>query len=303
MNRPETLKQTLDSYLDASSIPMQFVIVDQTQDVDTRNNIQNIINDFSIQTEFEYIYQEMPSLTRARNAGYKKCKYSVIVISDDDVTVEDKTISNVFELMQNSAVSMIAGVDLNMSSNDSLLGYFFGKKSMKKRNLGYITPSVLGRFPAGGVHGTVDTEWAMGFFFVIRKELVDCWKLSWDENLISYAFSEDLDFSYSYYKISNKNNFRCIMSDKVAVYHRISKEWRITSYKSTVMYIINRAYLSYKHNMGFASHIAMRWTNFGVFLERLIKRDAPFDMVKAQWLCDINLHSVKSGILKPEWYE
>ena len=41
-------------------------------------------------------------------------------------------------------------------------------------------------------------------FLAIKKDIVDEYNLSFDENLISYPCHEDLDFTYSYYKISKK---------------------------------------------------------------------------------------------------
>ena len=59
------------------------------------------------------------------------------------------------------------------------------------------------------IDSITDTEWAMGFFSVYRTFLIRKWNLKWDEHLINYAYPEDLDFSYSYYKYAKTEGFKC----------------------------------------------------------------------------------------------
>ena len=203
--------------------------------------------------------------------------------------------------MQNEKIAMIGGIDENTEKSKSKIGYLFGTKSYKLRAVGHVTKSVLGRYP-NDVVGEVETQWAMGYFFAIKKSLKDEWNIDWDEKLISYGYPEDLDFSFSYYKKADELGLSCILSDKVKVRHLVSKEYRTASYKSTVMYVINREYLSYKHKMGLFSLIANRWANFGEFLKRILKNNKPFDLVKAQWYCDLHRNDIKKGILHYELY-
>lgn len=303
MNRPDTLQETLNSYINGDVLPDQIVIIDQTPNYYIRQQVENVLNQYETQVRIEYVYQEVPSLTKARNIGISMCKHDIIVFSDDDITVQKDTIKNVIEIMKNKEISMIAGINSRDRYSTSKIGYFFGKKSYRKRNIGHVAKSMNGRFPEKKVQGTVDTEWAMGFFFVIRKSLIDKWENYWDENLTSYAYAEDLDFSYSYFKHSVAEGLRCILDERIMVEHRVSNEWRVPSRKSTMMYVINREYLSYKHKMGWTSRILTRWCNFGEFLMRAFHKMNPSTVLKAQLVCDKYRGDIKKGIIRPEWYE
>ena len=130
----------------------------------------------------------------------QKTVQKLLVCSDDDVEVYADTLKNVYDLFQNPQIPMIAGLDDCAAKSTSKIGYLLGTKSFFKRKIGHVTASMLGRFPAQQVKGEVDTQWAMGFFFAVRTPLLKKWNIKWDENLTGYAYAEDLDFSYSYYK-------------------------------------------------------------------------------------------------------
>jgi hypothetical protein len=153
---------------------------------------------------------------------------------------------------------------------------------------------MLGRFP-NKIGEFTDTMWAMGFFFVIRKSLTEKWKLKWDEKLAGYAYAEDLDFSYSYYKKAKTENLKCIMSDKVHVKHLASQEYRTPSRKSTFMYVLNRAYLSYKHEMGWKSDLAMKWCNLWRYVDKVVRRESAQDMKDAMDYLKVYKKEIRKG--------
>lgn len=302
LNRLETLRETLESYFSGSIVPDQIIIIDQTLDEVLRNKTEKMLKNFSETVEFDYFFQEVPSSTKARNLGIKNAKNEIIIFSDDDVTVQKDTLKNVSEIMKDPNIAMIAGINSRDEISKSKIGFLFGQKSYKNRYIGHVTKSMFGRFPDKKVVGNVDTQWAMGFFFAVRKSLLNESGILFDENLTTYAYAEDLDFSFSYYKYAKSKGFKCILSDKVVVEHRQSAEYRIPSKKYTMMYVINREYLSYKHYSGFLFRLAARWCNFGYFLIRLIKHQKPFDLLHAQIVCDKHRKEIKQGILRETWY-
>lgn len=304
MNRPENLNITLKSYFEGEVFPSQMVIIDQSEKENVREENKRIVSFYRrYGKRIDYYFQQTPSLTKARNIGIDLCKCNIIVGSDDDITVQKDTLKNILEIMKDKKTSMIAGIDLNMKNSTSKLGVLFFKKSLKNRNIGHVTSAMLGRFPEKMSAEEVPTQWAMGFFFVVRYDLLKKWGISWDEKLTSYAYAEDLDFSYSYYKRSKEEKLRCILSKRVEVYHRASQEWRVSSKKSTRMYVLNREYLSYKHKMGIKSRIAMRWCNFGDFILRILQKNAPIDILTSQLRCDIHRKELRNGQINPDWYK
>ena len=274
MNRPETLERTLATYTSGEEIADQIIIVDQTQKEETRKRVEEMTRRYN----GEYIYQATPSLTAARNRGLLEAKNEILVISDDDIDVYNDTIKNVYEVMQRQEIALIAGLDDNTGQSQTDIGYLLGTKSFRKRKIGHVTGSVLGRYP-DIVSGEVITEWAMGYFFVCRKSCLDKWDIRWDERLISYAYAEDLDFSYRYCKLAVASGMKCILSDKIHVRHMVSKEYRIPSKKETYMYAIHRRYIAEKDKCG--SNIAIMWCDFWRIVERMIKHEKPEELINA----------------------
>ena len=155
MNRLDTLKETIDSYISTEMLPDQIIIVDQTSDSSLREQIKCLLNDYNSIVKLDYYYQEKPSLTKARNTGLKMCRNDVVIFSDDDITVQPSTVKNAVEIMKNLEIAMIAGINSRDGFSNSKIGYIFGKKSYKKRNIGHVTAAMYGRFPEkkiGGAH-------------------------------------------------------------------------------------------------------------------------------------------------------
>ena len=296
MNRPETLKATLDSFFNGDVLPAQVVVVDQSNDENAKKT-KNVCDKYSDKAQIKYVYQERPSSTEARNNAYNYASGEIIVFSDDDVLVYKNTLKNVVSVMQRNEVAMIAGIDDNSSASSTNIGYLLGTKSYKNRKIGHVTLSMLGRYP-DNIKGEIETQWAMGYFFVVRKSLLDKWNIRWDENLTSYAYAEDLDFSFSYYKKAKSENLKCVINEQVRVKHCVSKEYRTPITKSTYMYVVNRYYLSYKHNMGFRSRLAMKWCNFWRLIERTVKKECPADMWKAMVFVSRNKKDIRQAKIK-----
>ena len=270
MNRPESLERTLKCLLEGKSIPNQVVIVDQSQTQEMRNANRCVLQQFDMNSDFfTYEYQQVPSLTKARNLGMSKIVNEIVVFADDDVDVNTDTLKNVYSIMQNKYIAMVAGIDEFTQSSATNIGYLLGTKSYNKRDIGHVTLSMLGRYP-DNVEKQTETEWAMGYFFVVRKSLIDKWNCRWDENLTSYAYAEDLDFSYTYYKQAKSEGYRCILDPSVKVKHLATKEYRIPGAKSIYMYVVNRLYLSHKHHMGYVGLVACSWCNFWRLIQSII---------------------------------
>lgn len=302
MNRPESLERTLKSYLSGTAVPSQIVVVDQSQTEEIRKKNQAALSRYCHRVKWNYCFQKEASITKARNIAMGYAENEIMVFSDDDVDIYQGTLCNVVSLMQDSTLALIAGIDDNAFSPHGFIGYIFGTKSFLRRKEGHVTPSMLGRYPAH-VIGEVPTQWAMGYFFVVRKSLVQTCCLAWDEKLTSYAYAEDLDFSLSYCKASRERGMRCILSDQVRVKHLASQEYRVPSRKSTFMYVINRSYLSYKHHTGVFSRLLMNWTNLGVLMMRVVKRENPGDMLQAIIREKQVLQALRAGRIEPAYYE
>lgn len=302
MNRPDSLKNTLDHIAKSIRKPSEVIVVDQSTSSEMAELNRKYTEECDNEIISKYLYQSTPSLTKARNYGIRQATQEIIVCSDDDVDVKPDTFELIDNVMTDKSIAMIAGLDTNTKlSNKSKIGYLTGTKSFKKRKIGHVTASVLGRFPTK-VTDITETEWAMGFFFVIRKSLQIKWNIWWDEQLISYAYAEDLDFSYGYYKNAKAENMKCIYHPQIIVTHQATKEYRIPSRRSSLMYIINREYLSYKHFPGY-SRVASRWTNFWRIITAIKKPQQMKNLLEGQIKADLYRKELRQGRLSPRIYD
>lgn len=283
MNRPKSLDRTLKCLMNGIDTPNQIIVVDQSQDPSVRDVNKSIL--FAHEDACSVLcheYQHVPSSTEARNVGMARAVNEIMVFADDDIDVNPDTTGNVYKLMQNPDIAMIAGIDEFTETPASSAGYLLGTKSFRKRKIGHVTNSMLGRYP-DNIKDRTETQWAMGYFFVVRKSLTAKWGCRWDENLTSYAYAEDLDFSFGYYKHAKADGLKCILDPSVKVKHLASKEYRIPSAKSTYMYVINREYLRHKHKMGVRGAMATAWCNFWRLVRCLVSRQNPKAFAHAMW--------------------
>lgn len=294
MNRPETLKRTIESYLKGRGYPSQIIVVDQSNNKKYMTENKLILEKCPSAINVVYLYQEKPSLTVARNKALEYAKEEIIICSDDDIEIYEETLNNIFFIMKKKSIAMIAGIDDNTALSKTNIGYVLGTKSYINRKIGHVTLSMLGRYP-DNIQGEVETQWAMGYFFVIRKSLIKKWDIHWDEKLLEYAYAEDLDFSYRYYKKAKAQNYKCILHDNVRVKHLVSKEYRIPSCKSTYMFVLHRAYLAHKYGKGIRGQLACQWCNFWKLIQRIFHKENPRDLKEAIKYLIFNRKKIYAG--------
>ena len=297
LNRPESLERTLKTYFDSNCYPDEVIIIDQSNSVEARRKNKTILKQYTSKSKCKYLYQEKPSLTAARNLGIKNVSSDLIVFSDDDIDVFKDTILKVKNAFMDESIAMIGGIDIDNNQNDGLIGCLFGTKSLIRINEGHVTKSVLGRFPRKFTTNRVPTMWAMGFFFVVKRDLVRKWNLEFDEKLLSYAYAEDLDFTLEYYRKSMKENLKCIFDKEIYVRHLASKEYREPTRKATFMYVEHRYYLLKKHRLAKTSF----WytvTNLMIILQKLRRKESLKDFFDAL----VYLQQNRARIIRGEFY-
>lgn len=301
LNRPISLGRTLQNMVSGDSLPSQVIIIDQTQDLRKMRENFHLVEKFKeVFAKIDYIYQKDPSSTKARNTGLRRAENEIIVFADDDIDVNHDTMTNLFNIFhKNNEIAMIAGIDELVPATTSFFGYFFGTKSYRNRKIGHVTYSMLGRYP-DKITEQIETQWAMGYFFVVKKSLIEKWNCKWDENLTNYAYAEDLDFSYNYYNSAKTEGLKCILDPRVKVKHLASLEYRIPSDKSLFMYVINRAYLCHKHKRGFKGVMAYNWCNFWRLIQFIVLRQHPIIFARAIFSSLRFRKDIKSGNLDYE---
>ena len=295
-NRVDSVERTLERLLESERWPDQVVVVDQTQDTEKASMIEKLCVASPI--SIKYIHESIPSLTRARNIGLKNVYGDIIVFMDDDVDVASDTFALLDGIFADDTIAMLGGFDKSTSAPWSLKSVFWGRARIFSKNKGVVTKACYGRFPAE-CKDQVDTEWAMGFFFAVRRDCVQRWRIAFDEKLLYYAFNEDMDFSYRYYCMAQKEGLRCIMDSRVVVDHRVSSENRIPSRKLTFMKSVHRRYLSQKLFHTKWAEVVSVWSDYGDMIHGLLLGNIEYakDCLNAIHFCRRNSKRINNGDL------
>lgn len=297
-NRISSLIETLDSYSMSIEKPFEILVIDQSKE-NYKKKLENRYKNLNI----KYFRSDIPSGTIARNIGIKNSKGDILLFSDDDIEIEKDTLVKMKEIfLKDKKISLIGGWDSYRNGEMNLRKIFtssvVGRKNILKalKLKGYVTSSIYGRFPEK-MKEENETEWAMGFFFSVRKTLLDKWNILFDENFISYAYAEDLYFTHTYYKAGLLEGYKMIYSDKIKVKHNCSQEYRIPKFKQILMIVIHRKYIFNKLKKNFLSLLIFEIADFFECLRLFVKREGALNFIKAKILCYKYEKELKKGII------
>lgn len=279
-NRAETLRRTFAFLAKAEEGPEEVIVVDQSRDEAVAGEIRALCEGAPFAAR--YVFQAVASSTMARNRGMDEAGSDVLLFMDDDVDVAPGTFRQLRLLFADGQLALAGGLDKQTEYTNSPAGYFFGKSSWRKRGIGHVTSGMYGRFPLRCGEQT-PTEWAMGFFFAVRRSCVERWRLRFDEHFSSYAYAEDLAFTAEFCRRARQEGLRCVMSSLLVVDHRYSQEFRVPSSRATLMMVLHRAYIRHRLFPGSLWRAVMvHWSNMGDFVLRLCRRQRPADVVRAE---------------------
>lgn len=289
-NRKKILVNTVESILDGKKIPVEILIIDQSTtplDINEYREWEGIV---------KIVHEKIQSSTHARNIGIELACCDTILFCDDDIEVNDETIEGLDDDMSDGNIALVAAINSMENAiyqkkhakrhrSKDIFGTICGTKCFWK-NGGYIVKySVRGRY-ADGIDKRQKTEWAYGFFFCVRKSLISKWNINFDENLIKYAYAEDLDFSYRYCQNAILDEKKTIVDPKLYVHHIISNEWRTPSTEAIEFGYTNKWYLSYKLFPGkWWYRIGLVWSDlcYVVFIYHGLEKKIAFQAMRRAW--------------------
>ena len=293
LNRASSLARTLGFISKSSILPDEVIIVAQSP-IDTAEKIKELCDSQTL--KIKYIHVTEPSSSKSRNIGLELCKNDIAIFMDDDVDIGIDTIRNILILFRDNSISMVGGIDSGSPLKKlSLPSLIFFRSSFFKRYKGHVSMAGYGVFPQNP-QGETPTEWAMGFFFAIRKSLAQKWGLKFDENLKYYAYAEDLDFTYRYFLKSREENLKCIMSTAATVLHNVSREYRLPSRQRTFIEICHRRYLMARHGNTILRQLIMLWSDIGAALMRAKRGEPTSDVFKAIAFAIKYRRDIKKGV-------
>ena len=239
--------------------------------------------------ELGYSWQEVADIMNNlldydySESKYRKqfCAFKKMLEANEDIFSNDSTYKQELDSLKH---------DIKLSS------VIFGRTSFHRRKKGHVTKAVYGRFPLCTEEYT-ESEWAMGFLFCVRKELMDRWEIRFDETLRYYAYAEDLDFSYRYYKCAHKENLRCLISSLLHVKHNVSTEYRTPARRHVFMHSVQRWYLSKKLFNCFISQLMVFWADMGYMAFRFVRKEQVRDNWDALIFCIKHRKDIINGNL------
>lgn len=250
-NRTNVLFDTIRSIVSGKKKPSEVIVIDQTSPATVfPEDLKKMMTDGMLTV----LHESIPSLTRSRNIGLRRASNDIVLFCDDDILVDENTIEILYQRMRQKNILLVAGItkDENClfggNADSSIKSVFSTAIGLKKfwRKDGYVVRgSMRGRY-AAAISEPSKTEWAMGYFFCIKKSFCERNDLWFDEKLIRYAYAEDLDFTLRYCRAASNQHFQTIVDPTLYVDHLASKEWRTPSRAAAFYTVINRRYLSYK---------------------------------------------------------
>jgi GT2 family glycosyltransferase len=298
-NRHDVLIQTVSSLCCGESIPKQIIVIDQSKQVVVQEKFEKIYG-----CEIVIHHLKQPSSTAARNIGIRLATEELILFCDDDILLQENSLSQLYEAINKNDVALVAAIHYmdnaffvghKKSILKDVLGTLIGLKKFWRTDGYVIRSNMRGRY-ACGISNTVNTEWAMGYFFCVRKSIINKMDSRFDENLIRYAYAEDLDFTYRYCIVANKIGMHTIICPQIYVNHLASKEWRIPKQEEVLYLFANRQYLSYKlFPRKIMYRFIMRILNYMYAITQLVNKEYAAMIFRALQICKKNKKTLKDG--------
>lgn len=257
LNRPEVLRETLESVFAQDLLPDKIYIVDQSDDDKTKR----VCEGFS---DVIYIHSSIRSGTHSRNIAIQasiEAGMDFWCFLDDDVILDEGYFRIIFDAFSsnNSIVGIAAWVRLPVQSARSgaanflrcIGGFDYYSKQMKMRR------NFLAALPESPPKETLKINLMPGCAMAVRN--LRGKNIFFDEKLILYALAEDRDFSYRLSKLGS-----LVLIPNLGLLHKATPEGRIPSRKKTFMTAVHHYYLMKKNFGNAASSALMFWWNMAM---------------------------------------
>ncbi len=268
-NRDKDLNQAIKSVLKNTLLPLEIIIIDQSENNKTKNLYEKFKKNFP-KIKFKYFYLKIKSSAQARNIGASLSEGEFLLFLDDDVEIDEKYIETgqlFFE--KNKKIMGITGKDLLANNNlkkkiitfsKRIIGFIFCMDSFFQKN------KVL-KSGKNSLHNTSfkesNAQWLNGCNMFYRKDIFKKDNLSFNPDFIRWSFGEDAMLGYQVYK-KYPNSLKYIPSLKIKHHH--SQEKSLTNSEFIKMQIIYR-YVFWKkeiYNNNFLNLLCYLWSQLSI---------------------------------------
>lgn len=301
--RAESLHQTLRTIAAQSLQPYEVIVVDQSPP-EQKAAVISAINDLKqVGLIIRLIDSDIPSSTLARNLGLSSAVGDWAVFSDDDVDWPAGVLADLTEKVKTDpGLALVAARDMRAPTSARpiwrrVFAAFFLTNTLSLLKTGKVLACMQARYPQPIV-GDMPTDWAMGYWFAIDRRLVLRHGLSFDEKMKRYAQAEDMLFTHQFYMAASQEGRRCIVSERIAVTHLVSQEWREPTSFSDLCGAWNRIYIASKLRSGLGFWLclaAIFWAMGHQVIVRIQKGRGWVRYVTAHLVALANLRTIRAG--------
>lgn len=276
--RASSLERTLATVSSQSRLPDEVIVVDQSP-AEEKIAVEAVIRKAAqAGLPVRLIWSEVPSSTQARNIGLSSAIGDWVIFSDDDVDWPPEVAGTLISKTEiNPLLVMVAARDTCVNQKarpvwQKVIAACFLIDTFRPLKRGRIFACMQARYPQP-VTGDMDTEWAMGYWFAVDRNFVMSHQLTFDEVMTRYAQAEDMLFSYQLYRLARLSGRKCIVSEKVAVAHLVTREWREPDSFTDLCSAWNRIYIASRLKQGtdfWLSLASIYWASIHQVLARII---------------------------------
>lgn len=257
MNRYKDLDLTFHSIFDSSIKPYKIIIIDDSNN----NSTEKVVDRWrSLIADVKFVYvhpnYKNKSLTKARNVGIKYIDDTDIVLFlDDDVTLNRRYLEEIIKTFEE--YPEVAGTQgfimhkyINKNVLCKLIFCLVGSVLPSLIAVSFFTPIVTktmeAKYPVfiPKKKKIKECQWLSGANMAYRGSILKNDQFRFDENLISYCLSEDVEFSYKLFK----NGKKLFMNYDAKIIHRVSQEFRMPKISRLLMRFGYKKYLIHKFN-------------------------------------------------------
>jgi glycosyltransferase involved in cell wall biosynthesis len=276
-NRPRAVLQCIRSVNNQSVQPAEIIIVDASD----KDGLEALVrSNTEREISIDYVRSEA-GLTHQKNIGVQKSSGDIVLVLDDDITLDQDYIKEILNVFNNPGFDGIGCVfgDQIPANEDGARGAAYSIASafntriqaliralfflQKRSKTGKFRLSGFSSYAPSDSGSTIfETDSAPGGYTACHRDVLNEFKF--DENLKGYGAGEDADFSY---RVSRK--YKNICNPKARVTH-VSESAKLTNYAYSRMKIEHHHYLFKKNfSQGLSNRFAFNMSVLGTFLIEL----------------------------------
>jgi len=244
-NRDEDLGELLHSILGQTILPIEVIVVDDSDNYRTKVLIELMRKNFSNKgIALKYMRGGEKGLAHARNVGASQMTGTIYCGIDDDVILHKDYIEKILEVYKEYPDAVGVQGNTNFSKDFSVLKNavnkvlfqpYFEKDSCRVRAAGMTLPRPLTR--------VIKSQWLSGTNSSYKREVLKE-DFKWDENLRGYSLCEDMDISY---RILERHPHSLYTTPHARLFHKDSPVARIGTEKLIYMSVAYPTYFFFKN--------------------------------------------------------